>query len=376
MKILYFLDGLNRGGVENIVVQLANYFYKSGNEVHIAYLYKDMADMQNDLHPDIILHPLPFVSNKKPYLQYFKHFNKLVALLEDLQPEIIHAHNSSFSYYFLSRAIIKAKIKSKNLRTLHSIMYFSGSESLINKARFYFDKTASKQLCTTIISVSQLIKNFVDEKYPKNRSVLITNGINTKKIIDSNATKEILKINPDTIVGIYVSRICAGKNHKLLLQSWRKVIESIPNALLILAGDGPLKAEYEKYCASLCIIENVLFTGSITNVEDFLRIADIGIFPSESEGLSLALCEMMAAGLPVIVSNIPAFHSLIQEGQTGIFYETYNAEDLSNKVISLIRDKIGREELGKNAKQCVLENFTIQSMLEKYQKSYNDNYSK
>lgn len=174
-------------------------------------------------------------------------------------------------------------------------------------------------LQSSIVSVSANIKSYVDDNYPLNHSVLITNGIDSKKIINTNTTKESLGINVNGFIGIYTSRLCEGKNHRLLIQAWGKVVGSYPSALLILIGDGPLRLECQDYCRELGISNNVLFTGSIPNVEDYLRIADIGVFPSESEGLSLGLCEMMAAGLPVVVSDIPAFRLMIQDGNNGIF---------------------------------------------------------
>lgn len=372
MKILYYLDGLNRGGVEIIVSQLANFFCENGNEIHIIYLYKDMHDLIDEFSSDVKIHPLPFINKKTPYFQYIKYLWRLVRLLKNIQPEIIHAHNSSFSYFYLALAVYLAKLKSENIRTLHFMGFFLEKKSWIDKVRFFFDKKASELLQSSIVSVSANIKSYVDDNYPLNHSVLITNGIDSKKIINTNTTKESLGINVNGFIGIYTSRLCEGKNHRLLIQAWGKVVGSYPSALLILIGDGPLRLECQDYCRELGISNNVLFTGSIPNVEDYLRIADIGVFPSESEGLSLGLCEMMAAGLPVVVSDIPAFRLMIQDGNNGVFFDTYDSDDLSNKIIIILGDKKVRDELGKNANKYILENYTLQSMLEKYQNLYHE----
>ncbi len=370
MKILYYLDGLNRGGVEIIVTQLANYFNNKSAEIHVMYLYQDMADMKPAFPSNVILHPLPFNFNKKPYFQYFLYFKKLITLLKKIQPDIIHAHNSSFSYFFLASAIQWAKIQPINIRTLHSMGFFLERKTLIDKLRFFFDKKASEFLKTVIVSVGPKVKDYVDDNYPLNRSVLITNGIDAKKIINTKPPKALLGIKADRIVGIYIARICKGKNHKLLLQSWVRVVECYPTALLILIGDGPLKFEYEELCKHMGIKDNVFFTGSVPNAADYLSIADIGIFPSESEGFGLGLCEMMAAGLPVIVSNIPAFQSIIRNGNNGLFFETYDSKDLSNKIINIIANKKMAVELGKKAQEDVFNNFTIDIMLDKYKELY------
>lgn len=370
MKILYFLDGLNRGGVEIIVAQLANYFYEKGHEIHIVYMYKDMDDLRGEFPIGINIHPLPFNRNNMPYLQYFKHFRVLIKLLKRIGPNIIHAHNSSFSYYFLASAVRLSKLKSKNFRTLHFMGFFLERKSLFDKVRFYFDKKASKLLQTTIVSVSDNVKCFVDKYYSSNKSVLITNGIDTQKIVNTKISREVLGISQNRIVCIYTSRICEGKNHRTLLIAWSKIVELYPTALLIIVGDGPLRLECENFCKTSGLSGNVLFTGSVSNVADYLKISDIGVFPSESEGFSLALCEMMAAGLPVVASDIPAFRSIIQEGKNGIYFGTYNSEDLNSKIITLLRNGKMRDELGRNAYRYALSHFTLHSMLEKYQKLY------
>lgn len=373
MKILYYIDGLNRGGVEIIVTQLASFFYQEGNEIHIVYLYKEMHDLADELSSNIILHPLSFDQNRKPYFQYLRNFKQLTRILKKIQPDIIHAHNSSFSYFFLASAVRISKIKTKNFRTLHFLGFFLERKSNIDKIRFYFDKKASELLHTSIVSVSDVIKRYVDVNYSSNRSILVTNGINIEQIINTKTTKELLGIQSNRVIGIYVSRICNGKNHKILLQSWINVVKTYPSALLILIGDGPLKKECEKYCHDLGIKDNVMFTGSISNVADYLAVADFGVFPSESEGFGLGLCEMMAAGLPVVVSDIPAFRLLIQDNYNGLFFDTYDSNDLSNKINNVLADSTFREKLGHNAKDYVIKNLTLPTMLDKYKKIYQSN---
>lgn len=370
MKILYYLDGLNRGGVEMIVTKLANFFFLNGNEIHIIYLYKDRDDLKEDLNPNIILHPLPFDHKKKPYFQYCKYCKQLIKLLKQIQPDIIHAHNSSFSYFFLASAIRLTGLKTINIRTLHFMGFFLERKTLMDRIRFYFDKKASEFLQSIIVPVSPIIKNIVEKQYSWNQVFLITNGIDFNKILNAKVTKSELGIDDNYIVGIYISRICEGKNHIVLLQSWLKVTEAFPNALLILIGDGPLKQEYEDFCNQNELRNNVFFTGSISNVSNYLSISDIGVFPSESEGLSLGLCEMMVAKLPVIVSDIPAFKSIIKDEENGIFFDTYNPEDLANKIIRVLSDNEMSKKLGNNACECVKKNYSIDLMLNKYQNLY------
>lgn len=372
MKILYYLDGLNRGGIEKIVVQLANYFNDKGNEVHIAYLYHDMDELKDELHSNIILHPLPFDMNKKPYLQYLKHFSYLVSLLKDIQPDILHAHNSSFSYFFLASSAKVAKLKAKYIRTIHFGGSFLERKSIFDKLRLFFDKIASAIQKPVIVTVSPFVNKIISESYRRNKNSLIINGIDLDNIINTKSTKLELGIPENSIVAIYIARICEGKNHKTLLEAWGKVVKKYPQALLVLIGDGPLKEMCIEICRKHKITDNVYITGSISNIAEYLSIANIGIFPSESEGLGLGCFEMMAAGLPVVVSDIPVFRYFIKDGNNGLFFDTHNSFDLSSKIISLLSDFKKCNEIGENSRRFAIENFELKGMFNKYDNLYKE----
>lgn len=370
MKILYFVDGLNRGGVEIIVKQLANYFYERNHEIHVVYLYKDMTDLKGEFSKGINFHPLSFDKNKNTHSQYLRNLSLLTKLIKEIKPDIIHAHNSSFSYFFLALSILATGLTINNIRTLHFMGFFLERKNLKDKIRFFFDKLASEILKSSIVSVSPILNCFVEGHYPSNKHYLITNGIDVEKITHNKVSKFNIDNKEHDFIGIYTSRICQGKNHNTLLQAWTQVVKKYPSALLILVGDGPLRVECEEFCKWNGIYKNVLFTGSISNVEDYLILADIGLFPSESEGFGLGLCEMMAGGLPVIASNIPAFKSIIQDGKNGLFYKTYDANDLSAEIINLIEDRNKCDEMGKNAQIYAIQNFSLNSMLHKYDELY------
>lgn len=371
MKILYYVDGLNIGGIENVVVQLSKCMSNLGHEVHIVCMYEDMKDMVVSIPNDVKIYFLPRSSESRNFIQYFKILPSLISLLKCINPDVIHAHNSSFSYYFLALSIKLSRIKAINVRTIHFLGFFLNRRTLFDKIRFFFDKSAAKILKTYIISVSEIIDRLVDTLYMGNLHSTIENGIDIHdKFSGIKGNKTSIGIYDNRKIGVYVSRICEGKNHITLIKGWKKVIENNNNALLLLLGDGTLKQSIQELVDRYNLCNNVLFMGSVSNVEKYLSVSDVGIFPSESEGLGLGLLEMMAMKLPVVASSIPVFENMIKYGENGFLFNTHNSDELADNVIMLLEDEKLCLKIGDNARHYVKTHYSVDIMIEKHDKLY------
>lgn len=372
-RVLFFVDGLNRGGVEIVVSQLANNISKLGHEVHLVCLYQDQNELKAELCEDVFVHNLPFKSNLGSRIDYLRFSPELITLLKEIKPHIVHAHNSSFSYLFLSFAILLSRIKCINIRSIHFNGFFLEKKTLGEKLRFSFDWLASVLLKSTIISVSPTVFSTVQHRYSNNKHICITNGVDTEyKFLRKNLKKTDLGIDEDCKVAVYVARICEGKNHQTLIEAWEALVEHEKTSLLVLVGDGPYKEFIQGQVRDKQLTQHVLFTGSISNVEDYLSIADVGVFVSESEGLGLGLLEMMSVGLPVVASKIPVFLNIIEDNVNGLFYNTYDAGDLASKIQIMFTDKNLRCSLGSSARRFVVNNYSINKMVNEHYKLYKE----
>ena len=367
MKIVYFVDGLNRGGVESVVCHLSSSFAKLRNKIYIICLHKDMNDLHLEIPEYISVFYLPFESNRNHHVNYIRYLPNLVDLLKKIKPDIVHAHNSSFSYFFLSIGILLSRTVPVNIRSIHFSGFFLGKGTIEDKIRFIFDWCACRLLKTIIISVGPTVSRVVKRLYTSNQHLTIVNGIDTKeKFCKRNLTKSCMGISEDKYVAVYVARICEGKNHDTLIKAWEIVTQYHPSALLLFIGDGPLKEQYQSVVHEKSLDDKITFTGSIPNIVEYLSIADVGVFPSESEGLPLVLMEMMAVELPVVASKIPSCCDLIEENVNGILYETYDYKDLANKILSVLCDNELKKKLGEQAKLLVCNHYSIENMINRH----------
>jgi len=136
---------------------------------------------------------------------------------------------------------------------------------------------------------------------------MIPNAVDTKKFAYNEEIRrqmrESLGINDDAIVCGHVGRLHPAKNHIFLLEVFRDFLKVQSNAILLLVGDGELRAEIEEKITSLGIDKSVMMLGSRGDVSELLQAMDIFVFPSRWEGLPVTVVEAQASGLPCFISD-------------------------------------------------------------------------
>lgn len=373
-KIVYFVDGLNSGGVENVVLQLSKGLSPSLFKVHIISLYQDQIEIEGLFPENINIFHLPFTKKQKGLLYYGLYFKKVCNLLRMISPDIIHAHNSSFSYFYLACAIKFSLGKVCVIRSIHFSGFFLLRRTLSEKVRFYFDKRGTLLLSSTIISVSPTVFQLTNNLYPATKQLCILNGVDcygTFNPLKRNFTKKnILGLSDTDLIVVYVARIVFGKNHNTLIKAWELVMSKMNNVHLLIVGDGPLFHDVENDVERRNLRESVIFTRNVLNVSDYLAISDLAVFPSLSEGLSVVLLEKMSMKLPVVVSEISSFQNIITDNVNGVFFDTLDEIDLSIKIQTLLLDEHKRKRLGENARKTVLKNFSIDKMIKEHEQTY------
>ncbi len=171
-------------------------------------------------------------------------------------------------------------------------------------------------------------------------------------------------------VAIYIGRLSEEKGVDILLQAWREVVKKEPQVGLIIVGDGPQRSKLFKYVEENEMTGNVIFAGERRDVTSCLRGCDIFILPSRGEGISNALLEAMANGLPCIVSMVGGNLKLIKHGETGMIFEKEDPEGLMHCITELLHDKDMAFKLGNNAKELIKREFSIEVIANQYLELY------
>lgn len=173
------------------------------------------------------------------------------------------------------------------------------------------------------------------------------------------------------LVGIYVGRLETEKGLDYLLDGWAQVFRERGDAMLLVVGDGRARAELEARCASLGIAGQVNFVGPSAQVERYLAVADFGVLTSLHEGLSNTLLEYMAAGLPVLGSQVSGTEDFVITGRTGWLFPPADVRAFARCLSETAEADI--EELhrrGREARALVDERASIRSVVGQLERAY------
>jgi len=148
---------------------------------------------------------------------------------------------------------------------------------------------------------------------------------------------------------VFLGRLEYRKGANYLLKAFLDVKRQMPNTRLLICGPGTrLRARYERW-VKRNRLEDVIFTGAISNEElpRYYRTADIFCAPNtSSESFGLILVEAMATGRPVVASNIEGFASVVTHGQEGLLVPPMDSRALAQALLSLLADPARREQMG------------------------------
>ena len=145
------------------------------------------------------------------------------------------------------------------------------------------------------------------------------------------------------------------------------------NIKLLILGDGPLKNNYELLVARYGLQNRVSFLGHIGHEElpKYLKISDVFIRPSLSEGLGNVFLEAMAAGVPVIATPVGGIPDFLKDGETGLFCNVRDPESIAEKVKIYLENDELREKITANAKEMVEQNYDWNLIAEKMKNIFN-----
>jgi glycosyltransferase involved in cell wall biosynthesis len=178
-----------------------------------------------------------------------------------------------------------------------------------------------------------------------------------------------LNIGADAPVAVFVGRLDPQKELPWLIGAFARVVRKLPNAVLALVGDGYLRADLGKLVSDMKLDGNIIFTGRLDSggVLKWLQAGDLFTLISAVEGLPCSLIEAMAAGLPSVVSNIPAHTQLVENEVNGMVTELGNQESIARGLVRVLEDPQARKRMGAAARQRMLEQFSTPKVVDCYE---------
>ncbi len=185
------------------------------------------------------------------------------------------------------------------------------------------------------------------------------------------ALRAALGLPTDKVLCAFVGRLTRQKNPELLLAAWSRCATS--RAHLVFVGDGPLRAVLERQHSGLPSTSAVTFTGAVADVPAFVRAMDIMVLPSEAEGISNALLEAMACGVPVVATDVGGVRDVLgSAGRAGVVVPAGSSASLAEAISALVDSPAHRREIGAAARTVIEDRYDIRRVVTQYLSLYRE----
>ncbi|MER3428822.1 MAG: hypothetical protein C4334_12145 [Pyrinomonas sp.] len=162
------------------------------------------------------------------------------------------------------------------------------------------------------------------------------------------------------------------KDHRTFLRAARRVAEAVSDVGFALAGEGELMEALKREAAELGLRERAFFLGRCERVAELLAISDVCVLSSKAEGFSNSILEYMAAGKPVVATDVGGAREAIVEGETGYLVAPGDDATMAARIIALLREPERARRMGERGRTRVRENFSAQVQLRKVEALYRD----
>lgn len=363
MRVLHFLDTLNRGGAETLVLDVCRNAGRA--DLDIDFVTSGDGPLLEDFERSGVevfrlKRRLPF----DPVL-----VSSLRKIVLDRDIDIIHTHQAVDALHALAA---RSGLPIRVVLTHHGIIPDWKNRVAL---RFLIPRMAHN------IVVGKSMKKAYEEELRlqfSDGTSAIYNGVDPDRLIPKGSKfRAELGISPTAsligMIGHFYPE--ARKDQMTLCQALPKVFAEIPDTHCIFAGQTMAGAESKfAECLNFChengIGDKVSFLGGRSDVPDILSALDLFVFSSLKEGLPIAVNEAMLSGVPMIVSDIEPLLEATANGEYGEVFPVKNAEVLSEKIQKLLRDEDLRKNLADKALKYARENFSIEAHLRELKKLY------
>jgi glycosyltransferase involved in cell wall biosynthesis len=300
----------------------------------------------------------------------------LTLFLRKKRYHIVHTHNSKAG--FIGRLAAKWAGVPIVVHTVHGFA-FHDREPAWRQILFRNLERLASRWCDKMVFISQPLIDWAlrDRITRREKMLKIYSGIELdhfKPVPDGEkkALKKEWGINEEAPVVGMVSKLWEGKGHTTLIHAFEGLKREIPEAVLVIVGEGYLRDQLCSLVDRLGLKGSVLFTGFQMDVRRIVATFDVAVLPSFFEGMGRVLLESMAMGKPVVASSVGGIPDLVHHGKNGLLVTPGSVLELKSGLSTLIRDKALAKEMGKEGRKRISEEFSAGRMAQSVEKLYRE----
>lgn len=376
MNVTHFVENLNRGGLERVVIDLVKAQLAMGYRCQVVCLFEPGA-----LAPELIGLGVPLHSCGKRRGLDLRAMLRARKFIRRHVTDVLHTHNAIAHYY----AVLASR--GLSLRCVVNTRHGMGATRAAaqrdsrrgswrdNRLEWLYGK--SMRFTDAVVAVCETARREFARRsdLARQRVVAVANGIPVESFLSaSDAARRRLAVRlgfpADTLLVGSVGRLSWAKEHATLIRAFARIRQRLPDSALVLVGDGSLKPELIALAANEGVADRVLFLGDRSDVKELLSGMHLFAMSSVTEGYSIALLEACASGLPIVATDVGGNAEIVRDGINGLVVPARDATALADAIVALLTDPARAEAMGRAGRDWILTHGSTQVMAAKYAEVY------
>ena len=362
-KVLHVIDSLHLGGAQEVVLNLATCGNRERFSHEVATMHGRGVYWARMASLGIPLHSL------SPHKLFPWYAVSLPALLLSGKFDILHCH------LVASNIIAKPIGRLCGVPVILNHDHTNDDYRANERIRLALD-TLSNRLASHIIAVSESCRRFLIERegVPAEKITLIQNAIDLQRFSADCGTRsearKLLGLPESGLVVAGVGRLNPQKNFSLFIRVAAEVLKRHPQAVFLLAGEGPEEGQLRRLAQESGLGERLHFSGYVPDTRQVYLAADVLLMPSLFEGLPMTLLEAMAMRVPVVASALDGISEVVEDGRDGFLVRSGDGERFCERVCHLLESPSLAENIGGAASEKISRKFSSGRMCREVEQVY------
>lgn len=362
MSRVLHLIASSRGGGAGHVLDLAPGLARSGFDVQVAM----PEDGGHVARQDFEAAGIPFQGVEIATGLSWSALRQIRELVRGV--DILHVHGARAALFGRLAAASLGKQRPRLIYTIHgfaAVHYAMPKRWVLLTLERVLARVTDMWICVANAECTALLAAGIADA---RRVHVVWNGIHVERFSASQASREQvckeLGLPHDAFLATTVVRLYRPRDFQTLLLAFSSIAQALPQAHLLIVGDGPLRDEVEQRTISLGLQSRVHLLGMRRDVPQLLSVTNVFVLSSKGwEGLPLTVLEAMAASVPVVASDVGGTGEAVVDGHTGYLFAPGDACQLAAHVLALASDPSLAQHLGHNGLLRAQEHFTLQRMI-------------
>lgn len=371
-NVLFIIDSFEQGGSERQALQLLTQLHKSGRcRVYLACLQNKGSLRVNA--DQLGIGEIPEYPLTSFYdLNFVKQVRRLRRFIKQNEIDVVHSHCFYTNIFgmtggFLARA--PARVTSKG----ETDGFRTPMQKRAERIAF---RLAHKVIANCLVVQNQLVREGVNpNKIIQHYNGLDLNRLKTQPGLRREEALAMFGL-PTQPARRFVTMVAnlhnPVKNYPMFLAAAARVRAQVPDAAFVVAGEGTLRESLRALASDLGIANDVFFIGRCDRVAELLFASDAGVLSSKAEGFANVILEYMAAGLPVVATDVGGVREAVIEGETGHIVPSGDHENMAARIIDLLNRPPQARAMGTRGKSLVETKFASERHLQNTVELYDE----